>query len=160
MDEENIGPSGAPNNRFYDLAPQAILIMPYIRVNQSRQWSTCYAKSPNQPITEWIEQTQPRQPAYSNQQPICAQWEPVFCCPHSAAKAYVMDSASSYILMKPANAFPIKKPVIERLCDEVIRTLMQSEMVVKLRPPLKIFGSLHGQYGDLMKHFAQHGKIN
>ena len=32
-------------------------------------------------------------------------------------------------------------------------------MVIKLRAPVKIFGSLHGQYGDLMRMFSQHGMI-
>ena len=35
--------------------------------------------------------------------------------------------------------------------------LQQSETVIKLRAPVKIFGSLHGQYGDLMRMFSQHG---
>jgi protein phosphatase len=32
--------------------------------------------------------------------------------------------------------------------------------VLRLRPPTKIFGSIHGQYGDLMRMFAQYGAPN
>jgi protein phosphatase len=48
---------------------------------------------------------------------------------------------------------------VERLCEEVIKLLQQSDTVLKLRPPVKVFGSVHGQYGDLMRHFATHGTL-
>lgn len=57
-------------------------------------------------------------------------------------------------------SFPIARNIVVKLCDEVIKVLAQSETVLHLRPPTKIFGSIHGQYGDLMRMFAKYGAPN
>ena len=56
------------------------------------------------------------------------------------------------------NSFPVQKNMIEKLCDEVIKILDNTETVVKVRPPAKIFGNIHGVYGDLMRFFGTHGR--
>lgn len=44
-----------------------------------------------------------------------------------------------------------------RLCDEVIRILHQQPSILRLRVPLKIFGSLHGRFNELLRYFENFG---
>lgn len=45
------------------------------------------------------------------------------------------------------------------ICDQVIEILSQNpEALLKLRPPVKIFGSIHGQFGDLIRIFEEFGR--
>ena len=53
--------------------------------------------------------------------------------------------------------FLLKSETIIALCDCVIKVLKQTPTLIELRPGVKIFGSIHGQYGDLMRFFKQHG---
>lgn len=53
--------------------------------------------------------------------------------------------------------FILKSEIIIALCNEVIKVLKQTSTLVHLRPGVKIFGSIHGQYGDLMRLFKQYG---
>lgn len=55
------------------------------------------------------------------------------------------------------NNFSLKPEIILALCDESIRLLKTTPSLIKLRPGVKIFGSLHGQFGDLMRFFKTHG---
>lgn len=40
--------------------------------------------------------------------------------------------------------FPINPKIINALCKEVIEVMKKEPMVIKLKPGVKIFGSLHG----------------
>jgi len=71
-------------------------------------------------------------------------------------------------LMKPAKFCPLipegkfhfKAEQIHKLIDECINLFDNREevsTVLRLRIPIKIFGSLHGQYGDLMRLFDHWG---
>ena len=61
----------------------------------------------------------------------------------------------------PSNyKFPIKREIVTKLCDEIINLLKEQPSVIELRSPVKIFGSIHGQYGDLMRLFKQHKAPN
>jgi protein phosphatase len=53
--------------------------------------------------------------------------------------------------------FLMKSEIIIALCDEVIKVLKEEPMVLNLRGGTKIFGSIHGQYGDLMRFFDIYG---
>eukprot|EP00232_Nephroselmis_pyriformis_P020890 CAMPEP_0182865234 /NCGR_PEP_ID=MMETSP0034_2-20130328/7583_1 /TAXON_ID=156128 /ORGANISM="Nephroselmis pyriformis, Strain CCMP717" /LENGTH=859 /DNA_ID=CAMNT_0024997525 /DNA_START=139 /DNA_END=2715 /DNA_ORIENTATION=- len=46
---------------------------------------------------------------------------------------------------------------IGELCDHAERVLMEEDTVLNLRAPVKIFGDLHGQFGDLMRLFNEYG---
>ena len=67
-------------------------------------------------------------------------------------------------LMKPFDwknkdnaPFVIKPNLVKALCNEAIEILKQTPTLVRLRPGVKIFGSVHGQFGDLMRFFKQYG---
>ena len=53
--------------------------------------------------------------------------------------------------------FILKPGIIIALCNEVIKLLKQSPTLIHLRPGVKIFGSIHGQFGDLMRFFKTYG---
>lgn len=77
------------------------------------------------------------------------------------------DSLSSVILshlLKPKEwkppadgTPPTQRNIILKLCDEVIKILSKTPTVLDISPPAKIFGSIYGQYGDLMKFFDIYG---
>nr|KYP39067.1 Serine/threonine-protein phosphatase BSL2 [Cajanus cajan] len=46
---------------------------------------------------------------------------------------------------------------IADLCDSAERIFSSEPSVLKLRAPIKIFGDLHGQFGDLMRLFDEYG---
>ncbi|CAO2840914.1 unnamed protein product [Amaranthus hypochondriacus] len=46
---------------------------------------------------------------------------------------------------------------IADLCDSVERIFASEPSVLQLRAPIKIFGDLHGQFGDLMRLFDEYG---
>ncbi len=59
-----------------------------------------------------------------------------------------------YPTYTPNAKFPCKKEHIIELANEVINILQVQPVVIKdLKPPLKVFGDLHGQYVDLMRFF-------
>lgn len=84
--------------------------------------------------------------------------------------AHYLDTLHSIVLTQimkpkdwvpPANyKFPIKREIVQKLCDEVINLLKEQPTVIELRSPVKIFGSIHGQYGDLMRLFKQYKAPN
>ena len=53
--------------------------------------------------------------------------------------------------------FPMKSEIIIALCNAVIKVLKQEPMLVHLRAGVKIIGSIHGQFGDLMRFFNAYG---
>ena len=53
--------------------------------------------------------------------------------------------------------FSLKPEIIMALCDEVIKILKKTPSLITLRPGVKIFGSIHGQFGDLMRFFKAYG---
>lgn len=56
--------------------------------------------------------------------------------------------------LKPGGEFPCKREHIIQLANECSAILAMQPIVIKdIRPPLKIFGDLHGQYIDLMRFF-------
>ncbi|XP_074296823.1 serine/threonine-protein phosphatase BSL3-like isoform X2 [Silene latifolia] len=46
---------------------------------------------------------------------------------------------------------------IAELCDSSERIFASEPSVIQLRAPIKIFGDLHGQFGDLMRLFDEYG---
>ncbi|XP_057466505.1 serine/threonine-protein phosphatase BSL3-like isoform X1 [Actinidia eriantha] len=46
---------------------------------------------------------------------------------------------------------------IADLCDSAERLFSSEPSVIQLRAPIKIFGDLHGQFGDLMRLFDEYG---
>ncbi|KAL9235405.1 hypothetical protein vseg_010164 [Gypsophila vaccaria] len=46
---------------------------------------------------------------------------------------------------------------IADLCDSAERIFASEPSVIQLRAPIKIFGDLHGQFGDLMRLFDEYG---
>ncbi|KAL8154115.1 hypothetical protein V2J09_011875 [Rumex salicifolius] len=46
---------------------------------------------------------------------------------------------------------------IAELCDSAERIFSSEPTVLQLRAPIKIFGDLHGQFGDLMRLFDEYG---
>ena len=56
--------------------------------------------------------------------------------------------------MKPGSEFPCKKEHIIELANECSHILAAQPIVIKeIRPPVKVFGDIHGQYVDLMRFF-------
>lgn len=46
---------------------------------------------------------------------------------------------------------------IADLCDSAERIFSSEPTVLQLKAPIKIFGDLHGQFGDLMRLFDEYG---
>ena len=46
---------------------------------------------------------------------------------------------------------------ISLLCDAAENIFRTEETVLALQAPVKIFGDLHGQFGDLMRLFDEYG---
>ncbi|KAJ7513888.1 hypothetical protein O6H91_23G018500 [Diphasiastrum complanatum] len=46
---------------------------------------------------------------------------------------------------------------ISELCDSVERLFAHESSVLRIKAPVKIFGDLHGQFGDLMRLFDEYG---
>jgi protein phosphatase len=46
---------------------------------------------------------------------------------------------------------------IAELCDAAERLFTREPSVLQIRAPVKIFGDLHGQFGDLMRLFDEYG---
>lgn len=49
--------------------------------------------------------------------------------------------------------FTIKKELVIRLCEETIKVLEKEPTLLRLAPPLKLFGNINGNYSDLMRLF-------
>ena len=54
-------------------------------------------------------------------------------------------------------SFILNADEIDELCAAAEEKFKQEPTVLKLRAPTKIFGDLHGQFGDLMRLFAEYG---
>jgi hypothetical protein len=46
---------------------------------------------------------------------------------------------------------------IAELCDAAQNIFGRESSVLQIRAPVKIFGDLHGQFGDLMRLFDEYG---
>jgi len=57
----------------------------------------------------------------------------------------------------PDYRFNMKKELILKLCEEVQKILLNESPLLRVRSPIKIFGNIHGQFGDLMKIFDNFG---
>jgi len=53
--------------------------------------------------------------------------------------------------------FPFKKDLVIKLIDETMKRIDEGPILLQLRVPAKIYGSIHGQYGDLMRLFDHWG---
>lgn len=53
--------------------------------------------------------------------------------------------------------FPYSYEHIAALCDKVEDVFRHEPSVLRLKAPVKIFGDLHGQFGDLMRLFEEYG---
>lgn len=52
--------------------------------------------------------------------------------------------------------FTLEVDIIKKICTEVIELMQETDSVLYLRPPIKIFGNLYGQLGDLLRLFREH----
>jgi protein phosphatase len=58
----------------------------------------------------------------------------------------------------PANRrFFLDSYEVGELCYAAEQIFMQEPTVLQLRAPIKVFGDLHGQFGDLMRLFDEYG---
>lgn len=58
----------------------------------------------------------------------------------------------------PANrAFFLDSYEVGELCYAAEQIFMQEPTVLQLKAPIKVFGDLHGQFGDLMRLFDEYG---
>ena len=55
------------------------------------------------------------------------------------------------------SAIILRPEIIIALCEEVIKALKKDPPLIKLKPGVKIFGSIHGQFGDMMRFFNSYG---
>lgn len=46
---------------------------------------------------------------------------------------------------------------VGELCYAAEQIFMQEQTVLQLKAPVKVFGDLHGQFGDLMRLFDEYG---
>ncbi|GLC64614.1 hypothetical protein PLESTF_000184600 [Pleodorina starrii] len=53
--------------------------------------------------------------------------------------------------------FLLNASEIEELCNNAERIFREEPTVLDVRAPIKIFGDLHGQFGDLMRLFEEYG---
>lgn len=53
--------------------------------------------------------------------------------------------------------FPFKRSHIDMLCDRVEPIFRSESNCISVRAPVKIFGDIHGQFGDLMTFFREYG---
>lgn len=57
-------------------------------------------------------------------------------------------------LPAPLSKFPLRKEEIVELVTECINILaLQPTVIREIKPPIKVFGSIHGNYADLMRFF-------
>lgn len=69
----------------------------------------------------------------------------------------------SYLLKPRGWKPPVKRQFfleaheIAELCDKAEDLFQQEQSVLHIRAPVKIFGDLHGQFGDLMRLFHEYG---
>lgn len=56
--------------------------------------------------------------------------------------------------------FNIKKELVIRLCEETIKVLEREPTLLRLAPPLKLFGNINGNFADLMRLFEQYDQPN
>ena len=59
---------------------------------------------------------------------------------------------------KYANIILLDKTYVTNLINEALNQLKASSPLIKLRSPVKIFGSINGQYNDLMRYFSLFGR--
>ena len=59
---------------------------------------------------------------------------------------------------KNSNIMSLDKNYITNLINEALNQLKASSPLIKLRSPVKIFGSINGQYNDLMRYFSLFGR--
>ena len=59
---------------------------------------------------------------------------------------------------KNSNIILLDKTYISNLITEALSQLKASSPLIKLRSPVKIFGSINGQYNDLMRYFSLFGR--
>ncbi|CAH8251027.1 unnamed protein product [Arabidopsis lyrata] len=58
----------------------------------------------------------------------------------------------------PANRdFFLSYLEVKYLCDEVEKIFKHEPTLLQLKVPIKVFGDIHGQYGDLMRLFHEYG---
>ena len=54
-------------------------------------------------------------------------------------------------------SFLLDAEQINELCADAEAVLKEEPSVLRLKAPMKIFGDLHGQFGDLMRLFEEYG---
>jgi len=57
----------------------------------------------------------------------------------------------------PSDSFCLSVDEIEALCDQAEEIFRVEPTVLRVGAPVKIFGDLHGQFGDLMRLFEEYG---
>eukprot|EP00914_Ancora_sagittata_P024837 GHVO01049559.1.p1 GENE.GHVO01049559.1~~GHVO01049559.1.p1 ORF type:complete len:879 (-),score=113.27 GHVO01049559.1:304-2940(-) len=56
----------------------------------------------------------------------------------------------------PQGSFSLCWEDVAALCNAVLSIVSNEPMVLKLRPPIKVYGDIHGQYYDMMRLFASY----
>ena len=74
-------------------------------------------------------------------------------CKAVLKQTFTMQGSKTLLPVK----FPILPEVIKKLCDQVIKILRKEPTLLRFKPPAKIFGSIHGQFRDLLRFFESFG---
>lgn len=68
------------------------------------------------------------------------------------------------MLLRPRNwkapmnrSFFLDSCEVDELCYAAEQLFMREPTVLQLKAPVKVFGDLHGQFGDLMRLFDEYG---
>jgi protein phosphatase len=70
----------------------------------------------------------------------------------------IYNAILNYYFMKPnPGAFPFGQDLIYSLLDEIDKIVSEEPTLLRLRAPIKVFGDIHGQLGDLNKLFETFG---
>lgn len=67
------------------------------------------------------------------------------------------DRPSRFGRRTPSESFCLSVEEIELLCDQAEKLFREEPTVLRVDAPVKIFGDLHGQFGDLMRLFEEYG---
>lgn len=72
---------------------------------------------------------------------------------------YLFNKILIYIWYKQPNnqRINLRRDLVHKLCDDVINILQKSDSLIRLRVPIKIFGSIYGRFNELLRFFNEFG---
>lgn len=77
----------------------------------------------------------------------------------SGVHSYVIEQLCQPATWQPdpdPDRFLLHSVEVATLCDMTLEVLKKTDMVIKVRAPVKVYGDIHGQYLDLMRLFARY----